>query len=60
MVAALSFAGVDNSEALALSILFGLTLLVISLLGAVFWLVQGRHPAPGATGEKSAVEAALQ
>ena len=60
MMAALSFAGVDNSEALALSILFGLTLLVISLLGAVFWLVQGRHPAPGATGEKSAVEAALQ
>ena len=60
MVAALSFAGIENSEALALSILFGLTLLAISLLGAVFWLVQGRSAAHQAAGEKSGTEAALQ
>jgi hypothetical protein len=60
MVAALSFAGIENSEALALSILFGLTLLAISLLGAVFWLVQGRSAAHQAVGEKSGTEAALQ
>ncbi len=60
MVAALSFAGVENSEALALSILFGLTILVVSLLGAVLWLVQGRHPVRDAVGEKNATGAALQ
>jgi len=60
MVAALSFTGVENSEALALSILFGLAILAVSLLGAIFWLVQGRHPAPGTVSEKSAAEAALQ
>ena len=60
MVAALTFAGVETSEALALSILFGLTLLVVSLLGAIFWLIQRRSKAPHMTGEKSATEAALQ
>jgi len=60
MVAALSFAGIESSEALALSILFGLTLLAISLLGAVFWLVQGRSAAHQEVAEKSGTEAALQ
>ena len=60
MVAALTFAGVETSEALALSILFGLTLLVVSLLGAIFWLIQRRSKAPHMTGEKSAAEAARQ
>ena len=42
MVAALAFAGAESSEALALSILFGLTLLALSLVGAVIWLAQKR------------------
>lgn len=60
MVAALSFAGVENSQALALSILFGLTLLAISLVGALFWLVQGRGAPRQQAGEKNTAEAALQ
>jgi uncharacterized protein (TIRG00374 family) len=60
MVATLGFAGIENSQALALSILFGLALLALSLLGAIFWLVQGRRKSPIATAEKSGAEAALQ
>lgn len=51
-VATLSFAGVSDSGALALSILFGLAILVLSLLGAVFWLVQGRSAALKKVSEK--------
>ena len=60
MVAALTFVGVETSEALALSILFGLTLLVVSLLGAIFWLIKRRSKAPRMIDEKSGTEAVLQ
>ena len=60
MVAALAFAGAESSEALALSILFGLALLALSLVGAVMWLVQGRTDSRRPIGEKKGTEAALQ
>lgn len=42
-VAALHFAGVPAGDALALSVLFGIALLVVSLVGSMFWLAQGRE-----------------
>jgi uncharacterized membrane protein YbhN (UPF0104 family) len=43
MVAALGFAGIAAGDALAISILFGLGVLAISLTGSVLWLAQGRE-----------------
>ena len=60
MVAALAFAGAESSEALALSVLFGLALLALSLLGGVIWLVQGRGELRPPIGDKNGTEAALQ
>ena len=60
MVAALAFAGAESSQALALSILFGLAILALSLVGAVMWLVQGRAESRRPVGEKKGTEAALQ
>jgi hypothetical protein len=59
MVSALGFAGAESSEAFALSILFGLALLALSLVGAVMWLVQGRANARRPIGDKKGSEAAL-
>ncbi len=60
-VTALGFAGVTSSEALALSILYGLSLLAVSLFGAIFWLFQRRSAALARVGEKkTGNEAALQ
>jgi len=60
-ITALGFAGVASSEALALSILFGLSLLAVSLFGAIFWLFQGRGAALAQVGEKKpGNETALQ
>ncbi len=59
-ITTLGFAGVASSEALALSILFGLSLLAVSLFGAVFWLFQARGAALKPVSEKKAGnEAAL-
>ncbi len=44
MVAALAFAGVAPNEALVVSILFGLLLMLISIPGGVFWLYTHRRP----------------
>ncbi len=54
MVAALGFAGVAAGDALAISILFGLGALAISLTGAVFWLAQGRETRRGLFGVRLA------
>lgn len=60
-VTALGFAGVSSSEALALSILFGLSLLAVSLFGAIFWLFQKRGATLAQLSEdKTRNEAALQ
>jgi len=59
MVVALAFAGAEASQALALSILFGLALLTLSLVGAVIWLVQGRSESRRLIGDKNSTEAAL-
>ena len=59
MVAALAFAGTESSEALALSILFGLALLALSLVGAAIWLVQGRADSRRPMSDKKVTEAAL-
>jgi hypothetical protein len=59
MVSALGFAGAESSEAFALSILFGLALLALSLVGAIMWLVQGRSQARRPLGDKKGSEAAL-
>ena len=59
MIAALAFAGAESSEALALSILFGLALLALSLVGAVIWLVQGRADSRRPMSDKKGTEAAL-
>tara|TARA_Y100000588_G_scaffold32715_1_gene31950 strand:- start:1056 stop:2078 length:1023 start_codon:yes stop_codon:yes gene_type:complete len=60
-VTALSYAGVASSEALTLSILFGLSLLTVSLFGAIFWLFQRRSTVLTRVNEKkSGNEAALQ
>lgn len=59
MVAALAFAGAESSEALALSILFGLALLALSLVGAVVWLIQGRADSRRPMSNKKGSEAAL-
>mgnify|MGYP001205708575 CR=1 FL=1 len=53
-IATLGFAGISDSSALALSILFGLAILLLSLLGAVFWLIQGRGAAEKEGNEKKA------
>ena len=42
MIAALQYAEIDSSQSLALSILFGLSLLAVSSLGGLLWLVKGR------------------
>ena len=60
MVTALAFAGVESSEALALSILFGLTLLTLSLGGAIMWLARGRSESRPRMRKESGTEAALQ
>jgi uncharacterized protein (TIRG00374 family) len=59
MVAALAFAGAESSEALALSILFGLALLALSLVGAVIWLVPGRADSRRPMSDEKNTEAAL-
>jgi uncharacterized protein (TIRG00374 family) len=46
MVTALAFAGVAAHDALVVSILFGLLLMLISIPGGVFWLYTHRHPQP--------------
>ena len=46
MVAALAFAGVAANDALVVSILFGLLLMLISIPGGVFWLYTHRHLQP--------------
>lgn len=43
MVAALGFAGIQAGDALALSVLFGIATLLVSLSGSVVWLAQGRE-----------------
>lgn len=42
MITALGFAGVGASDALAVSVLFGIGQLLISLIGAAFWLSEKR------------------
>jgi hypothetical protein len=46
MVTALAFAGVAAHDALVVSILFGLLLMLISIPGGVFWLYTHRRPQP--------------
>jgi uncharacterized protein (TIRG00374 family) len=46
MVTALAFAGIAANDALIVSILFGLLLMLISIPGGVFWLYTHRHPQP--------------
>lgn len=46
MVTALAFAGIAAHDALIISILFGLLLILISIPGGVFWLYTHRHPQP--------------
>lgn len=46
MVTALAFAGIAAHDALIVSILFGLLLMLISIPGGVFWLYTHRHPQP--------------
>lgn len=46
MVTALAFAGVAAHDALIVSILLGLLLVVISIPGGVYWLYTSRHPQP--------------
>lgn len=46
MVTALAFAGVAAHDALMVSILFGLLLVLISIPGGVYWLYTSRHPQP--------------
>ncbi len=43
MVAAMGFAGVSNGDALALSLLFGIVILVVSLPGGIIWFFTGRR-----------------
>lgn len=44
MVTALAFAGVATHDALIVSILLGLLLVVISIPGGIYWLYTHRHP----------------
>lgn len=44
MVAALAFAGIATHDALIVSILLGLLLVVISIPGGIYWLYAHRHP----------------
>ncbi|MHB1141718.1 MAG: lysylphosphatidylglycerol synthase transmembrane domain-containing protein [Sulfuricaulis sp.] len=46
MVTALAFAGITAHDALVVSILFGLLLMLISIPGGVFWLYTHRHTQP--------------
>ncbi len=46
MVTALAFAGIAAHDALVVSILFGLLLMLISIPGGVFWLYTHRHLQP--------------
>lgn len=46
MVTALGYVGVDAGAALALSVLFGVVMIIASLPGALFWLLEGRGLAP--------------
>jgi len=41
MVAAMGFAGVSAGDALALSVLFGISILVVALPGGIIWFVTG-------------------
>lgn len=49
MVTALAFAGIAAHDALIVSILFGLLLVLISIPGGVFWLYTHRYPQPNPT-----------
>ena len=49
MVTALAFAGVAAHDALIVSILLGLLLVLISIPGGVYWLYTSRHPLPNTT-----------
>jgi len=46
MVTVLAFAGIAAHDALIVSILYGLLLMLISIPGGVFWLYTHRHPQP--------------
>jgi len=46
MVVGLGFAGVSPSEALAISLLLGVTQFAIGLPGCAIWLFRRRGPAP--------------
>ena len=46
MVTALAFAGIAAHDALIVSILFGLLLMLISIPGGIFWLYTHRYPQP--------------
>lgn len=46
MVTALAFAGVAAHDALIVSILLGLLLVLISIPGGIYWLYTSRHPQP--------------
>ena len=41
MIVALALVGVSDGDALALSVLFGLALLVIGVIGGVVWILSG-------------------
>ena len=43
MITALGFAGVGSTDALVLSIAFGLVILTLSLPGGVLWLIRSRR-----------------
>jgi uncharacterized membrane protein YbhN (UPF0104 family) len=45
MVVGLGYAGMDAEKAVALSILYGLLLLVVALPGGFVWLLDGRRQA---------------
>lgn len=42
MIAALAFAGIASTESLALSVLYGLAMIVWGLVGGLLWLLAGR------------------
>ena len=46
MIVALQYADIDSSKSLALSILFGLSLLAVSSLGGLLWLIKERKQQP--------------
>ena len=48
LVAGLSYTGVQNEVSLAISVMFGLIVLLYSLPGAVFWLMHKKKQTDGA------------